>query len=181
MGDAVAAEGLRLLARGLAATKRDLSDLEARAQCQHGMWMAISGAASGRGMGASHAIGHTLGFSQADPKWGLDALLASLRSTRFDADGFSRSWWEFYTAIGYIAGLFYLFSALLAWQLGGLSGTTLARLRGVTWGFAVCFAAITVVSWLHLFLIPIAFSAVITITLTLAAWLSAKPAEPSKG
>ena len=67
MGDAVAAEGLRLLAKGLAATKRDLSDLEARAQCQHGMWLAISGAASGRGMGASHAIGHTLGGGYGVP------------------------------------------------------------------------------------------------------------------
>jgi maleylacetate reductase len=67
MGDAVAAEGLRLLAKGLMATRRDLSDLEARAQCQHGMWLAISGAASGRGMGASHAIGHTLGGSYGVP------------------------------------------------------------------------------------------------------------------
>jgi maleylacetate reductase len=67
MGDAVASEGLRLLARGLKATKRDPSDLDARAQCQHGMWMAISGSASGRGMGASHAIGHTLGGSYGVP------------------------------------------------------------------------------------------------------------------
>lgn len=67
MGDAVAAEGLRLLARGLVATQRNLSDLEARAQCQHGMWLAISGAASGRGMGASHAIGHTLGGGYGVP------------------------------------------------------------------------------------------------------------------
>ena len=49
MGDAVAAEGLRLLAKGLAATHEDPADLEARANCQHGMWLAISGAASGRG------------------------------------------------------------------------------------------------------------------------------------
>ncbi|HVY88489.1 MAG TPA: iron-containing alcohol dehydrogenase [Hyphomonadaceae bacterium] len=67
MGDLVAAEGLRLLARGLRACKRDPSNLEARAQCQHGMWMAISGSASGRGMGASHAIGHTLGGSYGVP------------------------------------------------------------------------------------------------------------------
>jgi maleylacetate reductase len=67
MGDAVAAEGLRLLAKGLVATHRDPADLEARAQCQHGMWLAISGAATGRGMGASHAIGHTLGGSYGVP------------------------------------------------------------------------------------------------------------------
>ncbi len=67
MGDAVAAEGLRLLARGLAATHENPGDLEARARCQHGMWLAISGASSGRGMGASHAIGHTLGGSYDIP------------------------------------------------------------------------------------------------------------------
>jgi hypothetical protein len=120
------------------------------------------------------AVGHTLGFSQSDPNWGVDALLASLRSTSFDADGFHRTWWDFYLAAGHITGLFYLFGAILAWQLGGLSCAALARLRGVTWGFALCFAAITVVSIQRLFVIPIAFSAVITLALTLAAWLAAK-------
>jgi len=67
MGDAVAAEGLRLLAKGLVASKEEPNDLDARAACQHGMWLAISGSASGRGMGASHAIGHTLGGSYGVP------------------------------------------------------------------------------------------------------------------
>jgi maleylacetate reductase len=67
MGDVVAAEGLRLLAKGLSASHRHPESLEARALCQHGMWLAISGSASGRGMGASHAIGHTLGGSYGVP------------------------------------------------------------------------------------------------------------------
>jgi len=123
---------------------------------------------------ALFAVGHTLGFSQADPKWGIEALLASMRSTHFDADGFNRSYWDFFLATGYISGLFYLFAAALAWQLGGLPATVLARLRGVTWGLALCFAAITVVSWMHLFLIPIAFSAAATLSLTLAAGLASR-------
>lgn len=126
------------------------------------------------------AVGHTWGFSQPIPKSGVDGLLASLRSTQFDADGFRRTWWQFYLAMGYIAGLFYLFCAVLAWQLGGLPWTALARLRGVTWGLALCFAAITAVSWLYLFLIPIAFSAAVTLALTLAAWLSAKAPSPGQ-
>ena len=65
--DALSADGLRRLARGLAATKADPSDLDARLECQFGMWLAISGAGSGRGMGASHAIGHTLGGSYGVP------------------------------------------------------------------------------------------------------------------
>jgi maleylacetate reductase len=59
--DALASEGLRRLGRGLRASAADEGDLDARLECQFGMWMAISGATSGRGMGASHAIGHTLG------------------------------------------------------------------------------------------------------------------------
>lgn len=120
------------------------------------------------------AAGHTLGFSQVEPEWGLDSLMASMRSTHFDADGFSRTYWDFFLATGYVSGLFYLFSAVLAWQLGGLPAAMLTRLRGVTWGFALCFAAITVVSWMHLFLIPIAFSAAVTLSLTLAAWLAGR-------
>jgi maleylacetate reductase len=65
--DAVAEEGLRRLSRGLPACKADPADLDAREECQFGMWLAISGAGAGRGMGASHAIGHTLGGSYGVP------------------------------------------------------------------------------------------------------------------
>jgi maleylacetate reductase len=65
--DALAAEGLRLLSQGLVATRRDPADLDARQACQFGMWLAITGAAAGRGGGASHAIGHTLGGMCAVP------------------------------------------------------------------------------------------------------------------
>jgi maleylacetate reductase len=65
--DALAAEGLKRLAAGLPASRADAADLDARQECQFGMWLAISGAGAGRGMGASHAIGHTLGGSYGVP------------------------------------------------------------------------------------------------------------------
>jgi len=65
--DALAADGLQRLYRGLKATKANADDLEARLECQFGMWLAISGIASGRGMGASHAICHVLGGSYGVP------------------------------------------------------------------------------------------------------------------
>jgi hypothetical protein len=71
--------------------------------------------------------------------------------------------------------VFYLFAAILAWQLGGLPAETLARMRGTAWAFVACFAAITVVSWRYLFILPIVFSAVITVCLIAAAWLSTQP------
>ena len=120
------------------------------------------------------AVGHTLGFRQSDPKWGVDALLGSMRSIHFDVQGFHRSYWDLFVAAGFSLGVFYLFAAILAWQLGGLPAATLALMRGTAWAFAVCFAAITVVSLIYLFVIPIVFSIVITSCLTAAAWLSAR-------
>src|ERR1700682_5905160 len=120
------------------------------------------------------AAGHTLGFRQSDPKWGVDALLASMRSIQFDVQGFDRTYWDLFLAAGFSVGVFYFFSAILAWQLGGLPAATLALMRGTAWAFALCFAAIAVVSWRYLFVIPIAFSIVITLCLTAAAWFSAK-------
>jgi hypothetical protein len=120
------------------------------------------------------ALGHTLGFRQSDPNWGVDALLASMRSIHFDIQGFNRTYWDLFVAAGFSVGVFYLFAAILAWQLGGLPTATLALMRGTAWAFALCFAAIAIVSWRYLFIIPIAFSIVIKLCLTMAAWLSGR-------
>ncbi len=120
------------------------------------------------------ALGHTLGFRQSDPQWGVDALVSSMRSIHFDVQGFNRTYWDLFVAAGFSVGVLYLFAAILAWQLGGLPAATLALMRGTAWTFALCFAAITVVSWRYLFIVPIAFSIVITLCLTVAAWLSTR-------
>jgi hypothetical protein len=121
------------------------------------------------------AIGHTLGFRQSDPTWGVDTLLVSMRSIHFDVQGFSRTYWDLFVAAGLSVGVLYLFAAVLAWQLGGLPAETLAAMRVTVWSLALCFAAITVVSWRYLFILPIVFLMVITMCLTMAAWLSVKP------
>jgi hypothetical protein len=121
------------------------------------------------------AIGHTLGFRQSDPLWGVDALLSSMRSIHFDVQGFSRTYWDLFVAAGFSVGVFYLFAAVLAWQLAGLSAEALASMRVTVWAFTLCFAAITVVSWRYLFILPIVFSMVITVCLAFAAWMSARP------
>jgi hypothetical protein len=120
------------------------------------------------------AVGHTLGFSQSDPTWGVDALLGSMRSIHFQVQGFNRTYWDFFVAAGFSVGVFYLFAAIFSWQLGRLPAATLALMRVTTWAFALCFLAITVISWRYLFIIPIAFSILITLCLTAAAWLSAR-------
>src|SRR6476469_4983775 len=82
------------------------------------------------------AAGHTLGFRASDPAWGVDALLNSLRSIHFDVQGFNRTYWDFFVGAGFSVGVFYLFAAILALQLGGLPAETLAVMRLTVWAFA---------------------------------------------
>lgn len=117
------------------------------------------------------AVGHTLGFRQSDPQWGVEQLLVSMRSIHFDVQGFRRSYWDLFVAAGFSVGVFYFFAAILAWQLGGLRPETLAELRGTRWTFALSFGAITVVSWRYLFILPIVFSLVVAACLLAAALL----------
>ena len=118
------------------------------------------------------AIGHTLGFRDSDPTWGIDPVLAAMQSTHFTIQGFTRTYWDFFVGAGFTVGVLYLFAAVLAWQLGGLPAETLARVRASAWGFACCFAVVTALSVRHLFWIPIIMSALVTVCLSAAAWSS---------
>ena len=119
--------------------------------------------------------GHTSGFPWSDPAWAVD--LGPMRSTHFYILGFDRTYWDFYVGFGLTISVILLLAVVLAWQLGGLPPESLAKMRGTAWTFALCFAAITVLDWKYFFIIPIVFSIVITLALTAAAWLSAKPAS----
>jgi hypothetical protein len=121
------------------------------------------------------AAGHTFGFRQNNPEWGAEAVIGLMRSVHFDAQGFNRTYWDFFSAFGLFFSVFLLFAAVLAWLLAGLSAETLARVRSIAWALAICFVAITALSWRYAFTIPIVFSTLITVCFIAAAWLSAKP------
>jgi hypothetical protein len=120
------------------------------------------------------AIGHTLGFRQTNPAWGVASLIDLMRSIHFDAQGFNRTYWDFFSAFGLFFSVFLLFAAVLAWQLGGLPAETLERVRSIAWALAICFAAVTALSFKYAFTTPIIFSSMITVCLIAAASLSAK-------
>ena len=68
-----------------------------------------------------------------------------MRSVHFDAQGFTRTYWDFFSAFGLFSSVFLSFAAVLAWLLGGLPAETLARVRGIAWALAICFLADLVV------------------------------------
>ena len=116
------------------------------------------------------ALGHTLGFRRVDPRWGVDSIIAALRSTYFDVQGLNRTYWDFYVGFGLFVTILLVFVAVLSWQLGGFSKESLSLMPLVTWGLAACFILVTFLSWKYFFVVPAIFSAVVTICLVLAAW-----------
>lgn len=118
------------------------------------------------------AVGHTLGFRQIDPKWGIDSLVSSMRSIHFQTQGVIRTYWDFYVGFGLFVTVLLLFLAALTWQLGGLPAATLASMRVLLWALAICFIALTILTWRYFFLAPLVFCIVISLCLITAAWVA---------
>jgi hypothetical protein len=115
-------------------------------------------------------VGHTAGYPWTDPAWG--AAPAIMQSGHFRVFGFTRTYWDFYVGFGLFVSVFLLLAAILAWQLGSLPPQTLPLLRVTAWSLALSFAAVSVLSCLYFFAVPIVFSFVITVFLVGAVSLS---------
>jgi hypothetical protein len=120
------------------------------------------------------AAGHTYGFRQNIPEWRAEAVVGLMKSIHFDAQGFTRTYWDFFSAFGLFFTVFLVFAAVLAWLLAGLPAETLSRVRSIAWALAICFIAVTALNFRYAFTTPIVFSTLITACLTAAAWLSPK-------
>lgn len=74
--DGMAENAIRLLTDGLTRVKRTPTDLEGRLRCQIGAWQSMVPVVGGVPMGASHAIGHTLGGSCGVPHGYTSCVMA---------------------------------------------------------------------------------------------------------
>ena len=84
-------------------------------------------------------LGHQLGFRRVDPRWGVDSAIGALKATQFQVQGMTRTYWDFFSGFGFFVTVLLFFSAILAFQLAGLSKESLRSLSLVTWAFAVSF------------------------------------------
>ena len=124
---------------------------------------------------ALYALAHTFGFRRPADRPDGSTVAALMRSTHVTVQGSRRTFWDFYVGFGLFATVFLLLSALLAWQLGGLSADALARVPwAATWGLAITFAVLTVMTWRYFFVAPVVFSSLITLLLFLGAWSAGK-------
>jgi hypothetical protein len=119
-----------------------------------------------------YAAAHQFGFRQADPRWNAGASVTAMKAT-FQVQGQTRSYWDFFSAFGFIWTGALLFFAILAWQLATMPADVLHGLKLVRWAFAACFVAVTLLTWRYVFPVPSIFSALVALPLVLAAWQGA--------
>ena len=115
-------------------------------------------------------LGHQLGFRRVDPRWGVDSAIGALKATQFQVQGMTRTYWDFFSGFGFFVTVLLFFSAILAFQLAGLSKESLRSLRVVTWAFALSFVVITLLTWRYFFIAPLVFSSLVALCLLMAAW-----------
>jgi hypothetical protein len=117
------------------------------------------------------AAAHSFGFRVVDPLWKADAAVAAMKTT-FEVQGMTRSYWDFFSGFGFFVTGLLLFCAVLAWELGGLPADMLKRLKTVRWAFAACFVALTILTWVYIFPVPLIVTAIAALVLVLAAYKS---------
>ena len=116
------------------------------------------------------AVAHTFGMLERGTKGpDVDAVVASMHSVHFNIMGAQRSLWDFYFGFGMLLTVFLLFSAVLAWQLGGLARESAAAARRLAGPFAACQVVVAVFGWTHFFLAPAITSTLIAALTGLAA------------
>jgi hypothetical protein len=120
------------------------------------------------------AGGHTLGGLQSWSPAGETEVLQAMRSFRFDAEGASRTYLDFYLGFGWILSVYLLLQAVVLWQLGTLARVEPARVRPLVAVFLLAQVASGVLAWKLIFAIPVVFSALIALSLG-AALYAMKP------
>ena len=100
------------------------------------------------------AAGHQFGFRRVEPTWNADTAVAAMRDVRFSVQGFRRTYWEFFSGFGFFVTALLLFSAYIAWYIGGLSPDARKMLAPLLWAFAIAYVVIAILTWRYFFLAP---------------------------
>lgn len=116
-----------------------------------------------------YCAGHTLGRPWTPAQGsGETAVIAGMRSQQFVLEGFTRTYWDFYTGFGFAISGYLLLLAVVLWQLSGLAKAGSSRLRPLIAAFAAAFLFNAVVVWKFFFTTPAVFATAIALTLGFA-------------
>lgn len=107
------------------------------------------------------AAGHTMGALQSWSPPGETDVLRAMGSFRFDAEGVSRTYLDFYIGFGYTIGIFLLLQAVLLWQIAAMARGDPHGVRPLIGAFLLASVASALVSWRFIFAVPAVWFAIL--------------------
>ncbi len=118
------------------------------------------------------SLGHTIGFLKLKaPTQEALAVREAMDNVHFEIRGASFSFGGFYVGFGLYITAYLLFSAFLAWHLGGLAAREPQAIGALGWAFLAVQLAGLVLSCIYFSAVPAAFSALLAACLGWAAFL----------
>lgn len=119
------------------------------------------------------AIGHTLGAMVNDTHRGprQAALFTAMRSYRFDVQGATRTYWDFYRGFGFMVSVLLAMTAALCWVSADVGRADPRAAGRVTLVLVLAMSFTTWFSFVDFFAGPAVFSTVGLLTLA-AAWIA---------
>ena len=113
------------------------------------------------------ALGHTFGALANTPRFGptSDQVAEMMQSVVVLAQGTRTTWYNFYLAFGYFDTVFFLFSMVIAWFLGGKLPRERRALWPIAWALLASQVGGLVIAQRFLFAAPIVFSGVLVLLL----------------
>jgi hypothetical protein len=116
-----------------------------------------------------YLAGHTAGIPWTPAVGPAEVpVLEAMKSHGFNAEGFTRTYWDFYFGFGVIISGYLLVQAVVLWQLGSLARADALRVRPIVASFFVAFVVNAVLAWKYFFVVPVVMAVAISVCLALA-------------
>ncbi|HZF07239.1 MAG TPA: hypothetical protein VFE33_00460 [Thermoanaerobaculia bacterium] len=118
------------------------------------------------------ALGHTFGFLHFKPQTPAgQAVRDAMNSVNFQVGSGTFTYGGFYVGFGLYVSAYLLFSAFLAWYLGGLAAGSPQAIGALGWAFFALQLASLVLSWIYFAAVPTLFSGLVAACAGWAAYL----------
>jgi hypothetical protein len=122
-------------------------------------------------VGLLFAAGHTLGSRKDWSPMATNPVMDAMRSSRFDVEGVSRSYLDFYRGFGFSLSVYLIMQAALLWQLATIAKTNPALVRPMVIVITIASVATTVITWNFILPVPATFGVGLTICLLAACFV----------
>ncbi len=137
------------------------------------LWLRV-----GSGISLLFTAGHTLGGLKRWSPMGDNEVLRQMTAVHFDANGVSRSYFDFFMGFGWSISVAMVLQTVLLWQLASMARSDPAAARPMIAAFALATLASGAIAWRFIFPVPALFSAALVIPLAVAFVVAGRADPP---